>query len=206
MIVCVFLLLFPPDGSGIRVGAGATVFIPQRPHTDQRPVPSSSVAETIREQKSGLSLSTCTLGILDPYLVIRGHTDCACMMPPGCQGSMSVEEALEMDQSIATCVLAMVDEEAIQTTECPSMPMLNRRRCRIEARATLIVAHQQSVQHWQQALDAASGPSRLNVLVIANQRKMRSLTVAEALSAHACLKFCIKSCQITCQCRLSRLT
>ena len=58
-------------------------------------------------------------------------------------------------------------------------PMLNKRRCRLEATGTLILVQQQSLPYWQQALEA-SPLSRRRVVIVANQRKMRSLTVAEA--------------------------
>ena len=103
----------------------------------------------------------------DSYLALR--------LPSGCESG-----EVCFDRSVATCVLALIDEETHAPPTQPR-PLLNRRRCRIEASGTLILAHQQSIQYWQQALEAASGPAHLRVVSIANQRRMRSLTVAEAL-------------------------
>ncbi|CAE6925998.1 fhkA [Symbiodinium sp. CCMP2456] len=82
------------------------------------------------------------------------------------------------DRAVATCVLALMEDAE---TAKPS-PMLSKRRCRLEATATLILVQQQSLPYWQQALEAAP-MSRRRVVIIGNQRKMRSLTVAEVVEA-----------------------
>ncbi|CAE7040695.1 fhkA [Symbiodinium sp. KB8] len=82
------------------------------------------------------------------------------------------------DRAVATCILALMED----AEPAKPSPMLNKRRCRLEATGTLILAQQQSLPYWQQALEA-SPLSRRRVVIVANQRKMRSLTVAEVVEA-----------------------